>query len=312
MAVAEGARCWPSAPLLRVEVRSLKDTVQLHDKRLTDMENALTALSERPRNEVDSFCPTVAYPPGIDELPQTSALHSQPRPNDPLVLNDPWATFHAGTSVAPGDRANRVQNATAGVPRRYVQPPGSHEKDRIPYSERTEGIIGNLGWDLPGDVLLQNAWKLIAVCGYGPEAVLSAIPTYTIPGSSVNIKCASAEVLRNLKTRIDAKKMVFRSDAGARPAWCNCSKSRDELRPSRLVRKAADFLRDLEQQRASVDESNNCSAEVVSDTKGKIVELKGVGRMGATQGGNWFWFPAAYLRFAKESLLVGQDWINSE
>jgi hypothetical protein len=107
---------------------------------------------------------------------------------------------------------------------------------------------------------------------------------------------------------VGALRMVFRIDAKAKPAWLDVAKSRDELRPNRLVRRASDYLRDLE-----LTKRQDLAREVETEMRGKFVSIPGCGRIGCSVAGTWTWLPGAVTAgFSQEELLLGKDWINDE
>jgi hypothetical protein len=180
----------------------------------------------------------------------------------------------------------------------------------LSYSQRSEGLIGNLGWDTVNETLLANAKALLAACRYTTDQVFDLKATYSDSGGSrFDFKSSSLAMLQRLRRDVRAARLVYRTDPDAKPAWVDCKKNTGEMRQSRLVRGAAQYLRDLEAQCAR-DHDDAAVATVEADFRGKFVGIQHVGRMCGSVAGMWRWFTAATLRYGAEVCDVGRDWIN--
>jgi hypothetical protein len=80
--------------------------------------------------------------------------------NQARAQPDPWQQWN-----------NPHHNQSARV-RRYTQPPSNRERDRTPFNERTEGVIGNLGWDATPATLLANSRRVIAILKIKDDEIL--------------------------------------------------------------------------------------------------------------------------------------------
>jgi hypothetical protein len=169
--------------------------------------------------------------------------------------------------------------------------------------------VGNLGWNTPTVELEAKAWTMLKAAGFAEGEIVSLKTSYTGgPGSSVDVKFSSAIILQHISRSMGALRMIFRTDAKAKPAWLGVAKSRDELRPNQLVRRAADYLRDLE-----LTKRQDLAREVEVEMRGKFVSIPGCGRIGCSVAGNWTWLPGAVTaNFSHDELMMGKDWINDE
>jgi hypothetical protein len=92
-----------------------------------------------------------------------------------------------------------------------------------------------------------NAWTVLNAPGFAEGETINLKISYKGgPGSSCEVKFSSPIVLQRISGAVGALRMVCRTDAKAKPTWLDAANSRDELRPNRLVRRAADYLMDLE------------------------------------------------------------------
>jgi hypothetical protein len=195
---------------------------------------------------------------------------------------------------------------------RCTQPPGARERDAMPYSMRSEGIIGNLGWDSPPETLIANTKAVLIAAGALASDVVELKASYEqAGGTSVDIKCFSPTVLQKLRRLARDFKMVFRTDAGATCAWIDYQKTRDEMRPSRLVRRAAAYLRDVDAQRC-IANTDLIPYEIVADFRGKFIAAGPLGRVGGSIAGWFRFFPSALVRYTQETLDVGRKWVHDE
>jgi hypothetical protein len=147
--------------------------------------------------------------------------------------------------------------------------------------------------------------------------VKSMKPTLTnTPGSSMDITFISAEALAEARTKIDNIKLTVRvepldgtNQASIRPAWLSVVKTREELGPNRLVRRAAQFHSDME-----AEHYPGIEKQVTPDVKGKFVSLLGIGRVGGSIAGIWRWHPALVkcARYPPDVLQLGIDCVNDE
>jgi hypothetical protein len=84
--------------------------------------------------------------PGANSRPlAANAAGSAAAPADPLSASDPWAAW------------NNLENQRKNAFHTASMPPNNCERDRVPFELRSEGIIGNLGWDTLPSVLLSRA-----------------------------------------------------------------------------------------------------------------------------------------------------------
>jgi hypothetical protein len=135
------------------------------------------------------------------------------------------------------------------------------------------------------------------------------------PGSSMDVTFLSADALSESRGKIEALRMIVRTEpfegegtSPIRPAWLSVRKTRDELRPNRLVKRATQFM-DMEAEHHPGTEK-----KVTPELKGKFVSLEGLGKVGGSLAGIWRWHPALYRagRYPPDILQMGIDWVNDE
>ena len=134
--------------------------------------------------------------------------------------------------------------------------------------------------------------------------------TYTrAPGSSVDILFKEPQQLAEARDKIEALSLSFRTDLPNKYAFIVIRKSREELRPNRLVHRACDFLED-----AMRDHNHDELKTVTKDIRGKLVSNEGHGRVGGSIAGRWQWLPH-FVRsnfLPQDVLSFGKDWIEDE
>jgi hypothetical protein len=234
-----------------------------------------------------------------------------PCPGEGSVLPqaDPWyhCSLHAKAPALPKQSfpgASSFPPAGAGrASSKYSQPPGRRERDLLLYSERCDGIIGNVSWQRRR---LTNAKSPLASVGVKDGEVASIVASYSnVGGSSRDIVCSSPSVLQRLRLLVKQQRVKFRKDIGAKCARIDRRKSRGELRPCTLVRRAQSFIQDLEQQTAP--SKGVPVAEVTVDFGGELIEAVGLGRMGFSIAGMWRWLPATCGCYVPEMFEAGLD-----
>jgi hypothetical protein len=252
-------------------VSALQNDAGLQKDRLAAMEAAITTLQQ-----------------GSSSGPAAPAAAAAP--------NDPWCAFR------PRERIEQ-HNYTSPKPMRSVA------AEAVPFSMRREALFGNLGWDTDSATLLERAKEVLTEIGC-LDMIESMKATFTrIPGSSVDIIFKTPESVAKAREMLDALKKVYRTDE---PDKCVCiviHTTRGELRPNRLVHRAADFLED-----AIRDHKNAADTKTVTkDIRGKLVSLEGMGRVGGSIAGRWRWLPGFKSNYLPLDVLIfGKDWIEDE
>jgi len=177
-----------------------------------------------------------------------------------------------------GAAANQNANVAAG--------------EATPFHERKEFIIGNLGYDTSGPVLEQRARDAQQQASMPKPSHLRAVFAF---GSTVRISWPAGtniferrREIRDLeilhpemnKAAQESRGEVSRGD---KKVWMDVRKTKQEMLPSRLVRKAGELIQ------AEVNKLSPESRQpVVVCPVGKIV-LIGGSRAGATRYGRWRW-----------------------
>jgi hypothetical protein len=169
----------------------------------------------------------------------------------------------------------------------------SHPTQPIPYEQRTQAIIGGLGWDEPPAVLSQLATEVLTAAGVDPASYCGLAPKTSRQGfgSMVELVFFSPAQLTRAKFMVKA---VAKSGRGGKPIWLDAQRTRDEMRPARIVHRIFDGLENLERPRTD-------KIVLTKNMPGKLIESPS-GRMGWTQQGNWVWSQIARQRYHAEDL----------
>jgi hypothetical protein len=182
--------------------------------------------------------------------------------------------------------------------------------EAIPCSMRRDALFGNLGWDTDAATLLQRAKDVLTEIGC-LDTVDSMKATFSrSPGSSIDILFKAPEALTRAREMLSALKKVYRTDELDKCVVLVIRKSREELRPNRLVHRAAEFLEEaIREHKNALDTKTG-----TKDVRGKLVSLQDMGRVGGCIAGRWHWLPgflkSNYLPL--DVLTFGKDWIEDE
>ena len=180
--------------------------------RMTQLEAVVTSLQES------------AVPPGL------------PRPLDANATSQAGSGTHSRSNVRPG---HQVHTTTENGAR-------SQDDDwlgQIPLSERKYARMGNLGWDAPADQVLVQAKKVLEDAGVNKDD-FSCLSAARDKGSIVSLTFNSAELLQDTKRKI--RSLKIKAPGCEIFVWLDVEKSRNELRPARLIHRGAEALSNQE------------------------------------------------------------------
>jgi hypothetical protein len=155
---------------------------------------------------------------------------------------------------------------------------------------------------------LLRANQVLTDVGVDMEYIKTIKASYSgASGSSVDIELVRPGLLDSIKPLIKALNRVYREEK-TKKVYFDARKSRQELRPSRLVHRAWDYVMDVEMTKEGE------KATIAKELRGKFLTRNGV-RIGASIGRQWRWLQTAWDKkngYTEQQLHLGLDWINVE
>ena len=157
--------------------------------------------------------------------------------------------------------------------------------------------MGNLGWDDPKEVIEQRAREVLAKVGAKEPTQLRAPFRY---GSICNIKWQDSANGWSLRDKVRKEKVII--EGRSKPIWLDVKKTAEELKPSRVVRKAEKKITLMESR-----PGRNGKVEGCTMAKKVYVDSKPIG---GTIKGKWTWLAYGTERYIGEDLQAIADEIN--
>ena len=160
---------------------------------------------------------------------------------------------------------------------------------QIPHEQRPYARIGNLGWDSDSATVLKNAKAALEKIGIASEeySCLSAIRE---KGSIASLTFKDPNRLQEAKRLMRASE--FCASGVEKEVWLDVEKSRTELKPARLIHRAAEILEEFEGEQSSPQPIT------------KIMNGKQIGMntklLAWSQNGQSQWARNAILRYSDE------------
>ena len=170
----------------------------------------------------------------------------------------------------------------------------------LPHEQRTLATIGGFQWNTAGADLVKLATECLERAGV-PSSDFKFLHAPRDPGSIVSLVFTGPHKLQEARLAVKCSKYSH----GSRTIWLDAAKTREELRPARLVHRAAEAILNLEN---GLSENDRRKVEKVMS--GKQVKAGGT-VMGYTYQGNWIWAQAAVTRYDSSSLEMVKAWIES-
>ena len=160
----------------------------------------------------------------------------------------------------------------------------------LPYESRTTAILGGLGWDNKGSELLAEANRILLLAGVEASTYegLSAMANRADEGS------AAALIFRSPAELQKAKLLVRAANATGlqgKLVWLDARKTRLEMKPARVIHRAAQMLSDFESNRTQGEEllvNKNMAAKFLFNSRGRILY---------TLRGKVLWAPEGMARY---------------
>jgi hypothetical protein len=148
-----------------------------------------------------------------------------------------------------------------------------------PWSMRTKATMGRLGWNTPVATVLERAQTLLTDAGVDEAAFAGLKCASADTGSQAELHFAEPEALRMVQDLVLklARNYQAGNPNGDRPAWLGVYKTREELKPNRVLGSMFDYIMEVEAMRgaggAPLEDIEKCG-------RTKTVSIKGVGRLG--------------------------------
>ena len=177
-------------------------------------------------------------------------------------------------------------------------PPRTAEErpQTTPWSQRTQAMLGNLGWDDTPDTIVERAKTVLESARVPGDSYKNLKASFRGSGSAAELEFGTPQLLREAAKKVEDLEQSFRSVEGKpKPVWLAPRKSKEELKPSRMVRKMADFIQEVESYR----EDGYSTEKVQLCQRAKAVSIQGFGRIGTVNQGTvmWAWSVKARSRY---------------
>jgi len=174
-----------------------------------------------------------------------------------------------------------------------IRPPGvpsgfSAPRVSIPFEHRTVATIGNLGWDDNEQTILARAKEVLSKAGVA-ESDYTGLCATRRKGSTADLCFTSAPLLQQAKMTLRSIKLKYHGD---KPVWLDAKKTREELRPARVVHRITELIQEAESGKPD-------PMHVEKFLNGKYVKV-GDERAGFTCRGAWMWTQWARNRYEQE------------
>ena len=170
----------------------------------------------------------------------------------------------------------------------------------LPYERRTIARMGGFTWNTPAADLVRIAKEVLSAGGI-PDDNWKSLHAVRDPGSIVELELSTAAMLQS--ARLAVRCANRRIDQ--RLIWLDAAKTRDELAPARLVRRAAEALIELESNRPQSERK-----EVTKVLSGKQVKLGGQ-VVCYSANANLMWTEMAKERYDAPSLDMVKAWAEA-
>ena len=200
------------------------------------------------------------------------------------------ATIERNTKDAPA----------AQVPAAAIMRDGS-QSVIVPYEQRVIARIGNLGWNTEKKTIEERAKQVLNEAGVnsGKYKHLAAVSAKL--GSAAELVFNAPEDLQAARFAVKALDKQFED---GRFVWLDAKKEQAELRPSRLMNRAAECIVDVESRRED-------KMEVQKNSSGKFVKVGGT-KFGFACNSQWRWTPEAGTRYGNEVLDMIKDYAEAQ
>ena len=173
--------------------------------------------------------------------------------------------------------------------------------DYVPHELRKHAVIGNLGWDDDEGTIEARAKELLQAAGV-PDSDYTNLYAVRAKGSMVELWFNDPDLLQKARLTI---RRLGRSFPGARKsAWLDVKKTREQLKPNRMVHRIATFLEDVERNKDQ-------PATITKDMKDKAVNRNNI-QSGKVVFGKWRWSPEGLQDYSQTARENAVEWASLE
>ena len=267
------------------------------DKRVTAVEQRITAVEQQASN---TQCTTDA---ALDTAQRAvrDAREVKDIASEQFRSLEKQLALLSATTKNTSDEIAKIKASCASSSRGGFRPSavaGSTAKASVPYRERTEGRIGNLGWDTEADVLLARGKEVLEKANVDPNShsVVVAAVGRSGKGSACEVTFISPAALQAARLAVQTSAQSF---VDSKIVWLDAQKEPEELRAARVIHRIAEMLNEMESARTP-------SLEVVKNMRGGYVTVGGT-RAAYTLRGDVKWAAWAVNRYSEDE----RDWATS-
>ena len=170
----------------------------------------------------------------------------------------------------------------------------------VPHEQRVIATIGNLGWNTEAKILLERAREVLAEVGI-EQSCYSGLSGPRREGSRAELCFNSPSDLQRAKLLVREASKQYND---GHYVWLDVKKTREEMRPARIVHRMAEFLGEVETQQSE-------KLPIKKVLNGKYIEV-GDKRVGRVMNGAWHWDAFAKARYSKEQLVSAKGFAEEE
>ena len=169
---------------------------------------------------------------------------------------------------------------------------GNMPQGDIPVGERTVATLGALGWNTSAEELEDRARKILHDAGVTEFSKLTAMTGRT-GGSTCHIIFNSPLKITEARVAVRAVKRHFTEfdDGKPRFVWCDTTKSRAELKPTRVMRNVHDLIVKFEKKEGRIGDIKLNPIQRIIEVNSLVIGY------GAMSG--WIWCPDGVSRYGE-------------
>jgi hypothetical protein len=157
---------------------------------------------------------------------------------------------------------------------RQQQPAGlgsdNNNSNATPHDQRTLAKMGCLGWNDDAATIERRARGCMTKATVDMSTVETINATKRKEGSQAEVLFNSATALQAAKHKVRQSRQAFTNDA-ERIAWLDVAKTRDELKPTRVIHRSTELLQDFLATKPAQEPPINLE----KDIPGKRIKLNG-------------------------------------
>lgn len=170
----------------------------------------------------------------------------------------------------------------------------------LPWEQRTEAIIMNVGWNDTRAVVEERASKALLDAGVPVDSHTKPTAQRDLENSQVLLTFRKPEELRMARLKIQALKRC--AGGSAKILWLDAQKTRSELEPGRMIGRAKNFLK-------RVLDAKDGVWQITGDLRERRVFVDNV-PVGAPAGTVWEWLPTVDQHMNELEQRLAKSWIE--